>query len=315
MDIIESYLSEIGRFLPESRRDELVTEVRDDLLGELEALVEERGGELTEQDQRDVIGRFGHPFKVAARYQPTKYLIGPELYPAFRQTLRTVFVLAIVLWMAVTVIGYIVSGDSLGPFQLLGRFIELSIWVVAVVILVFLAIENSGEKLRWYEDWDPKSLSTGVLNVIRRSDVITNLISEGVFLLWWNDVLSFSRWMPEDAVIELSLSPVWDTFFWPLNLAIGVAFVLHFYVLVRGVWQRATLLTEVVTNVALLGMVFALLVNGPLLVIEVMPAEHLQQVVQNTVRMILLVLGGFVLWDVWLAVRGFRGIQLLKAKR
>jgi len=311
MDIIESYLSEVGRFLPESRRDELITELRDDLLGELEALVEERGGQLTDADQRSVIGGFGHPFKVAARYQPTKYLIGPGLYPVFVQTLKTVFVLAVVLWVAVTVIGYMVTGEPLGPLQLLGRLIELGIWVVAVVILVFLAIEYSGEKLRWYEDWDPQTLSTGSLNVIRRGDVITNLITEGVFLLWWNDVLSFSHWMSDDAAIQLSLSAAWSAFFWPLNIAFGVAFALHVYVLMRGVWQRPALLTEVVVNVALLGIAFALLVNGPLLEIEAMPAETLYGVAQNSARAALLVISGFAIWDVWVAVRGFRGIQLL----
>ena len=310
MDIIGSYLSEVGRFVPESHRDELIAELRDDLLGELDAIAEERGGQVTDEDQRSVIGRFGHPFKVAVRYQPAKYLIGPELYPVFKRTLKTLYVLAILLWLATTVIAYVVTGDPVGPLQLLGRFIELCVWVGAVAILVFLAIEYSGKRLRWYENWDPRTLPTGALSMVRRGDVITNLISEGVFLLWWNDVLSFSHWMSADALIQLSLSPVWSAFYWPLNIAFGLAFAAHVYVLARGVWQRSTLITEVLVNVALLGMAFGLLISGPLLHIETMPAESLHGIAQNAVRITLLVLSGFAIWDVWLALRGFRGIQV-----
>jgi hypothetical protein len=64
---------------------------------------------------------------------------------------------------------------------------------------------------------------------------VTNVITEGVFLLWWNHAFEAQNWLPEFGDgFPLALSPAWDIFFWPLNVIVGIAFFLHAYALIRG---------------------------------------------------------------------------------
>ena len=77
MQLIESYLSEIERFLPAGQRA--------DILGELRSSLEEQVLELAGDnepgldEQKTVINRLGHPMSIASGYQAQRYLIGPEL--------------------------------------------------------------------------------------------------------------------------------------------------------------------------------------------------------------------------------------------
>lgn len=310
MELIESYLNEVGQFLPDEQRAAILLELGDDLVGEVEGRAEAEGREPNEADEAYVLTQFGHPLKVASRYQPPKYLIGPDLYPAFRQTLKTVFVVAMV---AQVVIGLVVAQTNdwqIGPFALLGMFVEILVWIVAIVVGVFIALEYSGEKLNLYENWQPRSISSGTLGVIRRGDVITNLFSEGFFLLWWNDVVVLQNWLPGQAgqvgEFYVRLSDVWAPYFWHLNILFGALFLLHFYVLVRGVWRRGLLIAEIAGNTALLGLIVTLVTASVL--IDVGGVEvWLDERIQQTAKISMLVVAGITLWDMWLSFKVFRG--------
>jgi hypothetical protein len=307
MELVESYLNEVGQFLPGEQRAAILLELGDDLVGEVEGRAESEGRAPNEADEVYVLAQFGHPLKVAGRYQPPKYLIGPDLYPAFIQTLKTVFVVALV---AQVVIGLGVSQTNdwqIGPLSLLGMFVEILVWIVAIVVAVFIALEYSGEKLNLYENWKPQSISAGSLGVIRRGDVITNLFSEGFFLLWWNDVVVLQNWLPDQpGEFFVHLSDAWTPYFWHLNVLFGALFLLHFYVLVRGVWRRELLVAEIAGNAALLGLIVVLVTATALVEIGGIEAE-LDYWIQQTVKVSLLVVAGITLWDMWLSFKVFRG--------
>jgi hypothetical protein len=308
MQLVESYLYEVGRFLPEEQRDELLADLRDDILGEVEGEAEAQGRLPELADEQLVLARFGHPLKAAGRYQPPRALIGSEIYPAFVHTLKVVSVVAVVGLVVVCLIGAQSSDWRLGPFDLLRMTLEVLLWVFAIVVLVFVSIEYSGERLNWYENWQPSTLGVSSLSVINRQDVITNLLSEGFFLLWWNDVVVLSSLIPEGIAERIvSLAPVWDAYFWPLNIIIGAVFILHFYVLVRGVWQRYALLAELVANAACLAIATALLTGGDLVILNDSFSPEFEYRVQRTVQISILVICGFIVWDMWLALRTFRG--------
>lgn len=308
MQLVESYLYEVGRFLPKEERDELLADLRDDILGEVEGAAEAAGRAPDVSDEQEVIARFGHPLKAASRYQKPRALIGTDLYPAFIHTLKTVFGVAVFGLVLVWLIGGETADWRLGPLQLLGMSIDVLLWVFASVVLVFVAIEYSGERLQWYENWKPSALSSTSLGVINRQDVITNLISEGFFLLWWNNVVVLLRFLPEGAAEQvITLSPIWETFFWPLNIIFGALFLLHFYVLVRGVWQRFVLLTEVVGNTALLAIAVVLLGSGDLVLFNDQFPGGFASNAQLVVKVTLLVVCAATVWDIWLAFKTFRG--------
>lgn len=255
-----------------------------------------------------MLARFGHPLKVASRYQPQKYLIGPDLYPAFLQTLKIVFVAALVIQVATALIFAQTNHWQIGPLYLLKMSVEMFVWAGAIVVLVFVSIEVSGERLRWYENWQPEFLAAGNLGVVKRSDVITNLIFEGCFLLWWNDVVVLQNWIPAlGEGYKVSLSDVWPAYYWPLNVLFGLFFLLHAAVLIRGVWGRRALVTEIVGGAALLSIAIVLIASGPLVEVSGMTEAVFIENVQRAVKVTIVVIGGIVIRDIRAALKMFRG--------
>ena len=308
-ELIESYIVEVCRFVPKEQRKEIAQDLRDGIAEEVYERADERGEEPNEDDARIVLERFGHPLKVAGSYQPQKYLIGPDMYPVMMQTMRVVLaVVAVILVVAFYVLGQ-AQGWQIGPIDLFWMTLEVLVWTVFAIFLVFAGLEMSGEKLNWYDSWSAKSLSPNSMSTINRSDVVTNIVSEGFFLLWWNDVVVLQNFLPE-GTLTLTLAPIWQDYFWPLNIVFLALFSLHIYTLVTGVWHRWTLLTEVFLSAAFLGLGVVLLTGGPLLLAEGLIAEDQlvnSEPADNVVRGALLVVLGFTVWDLWAAFKNLRG--------
>ena len=309
MELVESYVSEVSKFLPADQRDEIVHDLEASIVEEVDARAEAAGREASDEDVKAVLAGFGHPLKTAGQYQPQKYLIGPELYPVFARTMKTVLSLAFVA----QVIGILVLALSqdwqIGPVALFWMTVEILLWVMVVVFGVFVAIEFSGERLNWYQDWRPSMLSPGTLGVIDRGDEITNILSEGFFLLWFNGVVVVQNFLP-DGVLTVNLAPIWETYAWHLNLLFGASFLLHVYVLTRGVWQRSVLIAEMVIYAAFLGLGFVLLTADALVIAG---GELLERItvlnLDRTARIIIIVIMGFTIWDLWLDIKMMRGRQ------
>ena len=309
MKLVESYLNEVCRFIPQQQCAEIRDELLEAIVGELEGRAQAAGREPNEEDEKQVLAGFGHPLKVASRYQQNKYLIGPDLYPVFLQTLRAVFAIAIVALVVMAFIASLVNDLQMSPSMLLKMLVQTIVWVGAIVVLVFVSLEYSGERLPWYDRWRPESLSKGSLGIIKRGDVITNLISEAFFVLWWNDVVVLQSWLPllsEDH--QLALSAVWAPYFWPLNIVFITLFVMHFYVLIYGVWRRQTLLIELVSNAALLAIIVALVAAGSIIEVSGSLDKSIQAHLQQSASIALTIVGGVAAWEVWQALKLlFRG--------
>jgi hypothetical protein len=307
MQLVESYVNEVCRFVPSELRDEIARDLREAIAEEIYVLADARNEDATDTDVKLVLNRFGHPLKVAARYQPQRYLIGPEIFPAMLQTLRVVIGFALgVQVLAVIVMGSL-EGWSVGPWGLFWMTFEFVLGVIVVVVGVFIAIEYSGEKLGWYETWRVQSLTPHSMSTISLSDIVTNIVTGGFFLLWWNDVVVLQNTI-FDGALSFDLMPIWSDYFWFFNVVFGWLFVLHIYTLILGVWRRWCLLGKILGNAALIGLALVLITSGDLVAIggDLVPNIGLIEV-QTTAKGILLVLLGLTLWDVWVACKNLRG--------
>lgn len=77
-DVIESYVRDVARFLPRDKRNDVALELRALLHDELAAKAETRGRAVDRELAMELLGDFGRPAQVAARYQPRNPLIDPE---------------------------------------------------------------------------------------------------------------------------------------------------------------------------------------------------------------------------------------------
>ena len=69
MDMLEDYLRAVSRLLPKDKRDDIIAELRDEILTRIEAKEEELGRTLTPDETEQLLRDFGHPIVVAARYR------------------------------------------------------------------------------------------------------------------------------------------------------------------------------------------------------------------------------------------------------
>jgi hypothetical protein len=87
MDLIERYVGAVRRHLPKSANPDIVSELSENLRSQAEEREEQLGRALNEDEQSALLKPHGHPWLMASRYLPQQHLIGPALYPYYRQTL------------------------------------------------------------------------------------------------------------------------------------------------------------------------------------------------------------------------------------
>jgi uncharacterized membrane protein len=169
MDLVESYLVEVRRYLLDAQRDDIVEELRETLEEQVHDHAEGCGRSPQREDELAVLSILGHPLKVASGYREQRYLLGPALFPTYVQTLKLVVSIALIAQFLVGFAAASVAGWDMSIGDALWALINMVLWAVAVVTLVFVAIEYSGEKLNWYDSWTPESLSAGAASVVDRT--------------------------------------------------------------------------------------------------------------------------------------------------
>ena len=92
MKLIDRYVREIGRKLPQKSRSDIEKEIRSALEDMLEDRSKKESRAVDEEMTVQVLKEYGKPEKVAASYLPERYLIGPQLFPTFWMVAQIVFV-------------------------------------------------------------------------------------------------------------------------------------------------------------------------------------------------------------------------------
>jgi hypothetical protein len=98
MDLLERYLQAVGQHLPQETREDVLAELRVNLLAEMDARAEEMERPLTESETAAILKAHGRPMLVAARYLPQRYLIGPAVFPFYLLTLRKAAPLVVLIY-------------------------------------------------------------------------------------------------------------------------------------------------------------------------------------------------------------------------
>ncbi len=262
MDMIERYIAEVGSYLPAKGKEDIQQELKNALMEKMDDLQEEYERELTREEVKNMLRKMGHPLKVAGSFHSQQYLIGPAFYPVYWHTMKiclsVVFVVHLVLLL---ISGFDWVNEDFWVGNLFGELLSNLLWAAVIVTVIFVLIEQSGEKIQWLENWDPEKLKS-VVNVTRttRSEQITNVVTEGIGLLWWNDVWKFSDWNDwQNNPVSIHLSDAWDPLFWPVNILLGAAFIFHSFMLISGSWTKQRIVFELVLNVSFIAVFIRIL--------------------------------------------------------
>jgi len=164
MKLINLYVAEVGRHLPSKQREDIETELRSALEDAVEDEARTQGRAPDEALAAEVLRRYGPPEKTAASYLPPRYLIGPELFPAYARAVGIVAG-AVVLALAVAFGAELGTSPQLRAnmgaalLQTVGNMWSAVFGSAAVVTLIFAIFQwTSSRVLPEPKAWDPAML-------------------------------------------------------------------------------------------------------------------------------------------------------------
>ncbi|MBT8072278.1 MAG: hypothetical protein HKP21_01080 [Xanthomonadales bacterium] len=299
MDMLKAYAHEVVSYHPATQRDDLYAEIYDELCESFsDAQTEE-----PKLSEAEFLNRTKeHPMKFATRLASVNsaYLIGPQLYFSFLQVLRIALSLVVVFHVIVGAVTALASGNIWSSFwRSFASIPESLLWVGACVFGVFVALERSGEKATWLDNWDAKSLKpVDSHQSISRFETAFDLGFSTYALLLILDVIDLppavfhnSEWI-HDWAVNL---PSW---FWVLAgimLAFDIGFSL--YRLMRAHWSRNLRLVTIVSNVIWLGLLGYAVGQAELLTVAHESAREFLVFFERAAKGGLLVACAIIAWD------------------
>ena len=159
-DMVERYVYQVGRYLPQNERKEVTDELRSLIQDQLD---DRYKGAPSDDDVAEMLAELGDPRHMAKSYGREQYLVGPDLYPAMMYVLQRGWV--VVPLIAILVKGLLAFLDG-GQGTLVGLFLETAALVVqvvftftAIVVLLFAIFQHSGVELDKQEaGFNPREL-------------------------------------------------------------------------------------------------------------------------------------------------------------
>ena len=168
MDMIDLYVTEVGKLLPKKKRLDIETEIK----STLEDMLDERSSSSNDQNRDELVmellKEYGSPAKVAASYRNDQYLIGPGIYSSFLQIIRIVGIIMILTALLGFSFRLGISGiTTANLWNQLGNsfteFVTNIFTAFGIIVLVFAIIERTAPQssinpFKEIEIWNPGKL-------------------------------------------------------------------------------------------------------------------------------------------------------------
>ncbi len=152
-NLIERYVYDVVRRLPEKVREEVAKELRSNIEDMLSL-------DPTEKEIKNVLEKLGHPRTLANSYRDKKrFLIGPEWFDDYVLVLKIVMIVFAAIAFVSTVISSVLNPEAATVvgiifeviFKTLGEVISSLFQAFAIVTFIFYLIEKYNEKGRTIE--------------------------------------------------------------------------------------------------------------------------------------------------------------------
>ena len=308
MDLIDRYLVAVRRQLPRASQQDIIEELSDSLRSEAEDEQQRVGRPLTLDEQAGLLKQRGHPWLMANRYLPQQHLIGPELYPYYRQALSMVL-----FWVVVPItlfFGAIASIYSNQPADVWGRVLGAvwngAIYSVGIVTIVFSILEREKVRITALDRWNPASLPEPAEGrEIQRKDSVFDLIVSITMLVWWIELVRIPAliWFGGEPA-HFAVEPVWSVIYFPFLATLISSIGLSFWDLIRPWRTTAVSAVAIAINLAEIVILVVLLRAGHWVSVIAADAEFADQAaraelwVNRGIRGALMIIGAILIAEI-----------------
>lgn len=220
MDLIDRYLAAVRRHLPRAQQDDIIQELSDSLRSEAEEREREAGRPLAAEELAALLKKHGHPWLMATRYAPQQHLVGPALFPYYRQAL-----ILVVFWVVLPLAAFTAfsAGISAGTWgrawgHVLGAAWNGAIYSIGIVTSVFYVLERERVRITALDSWDPSSLPEyrgG--RAVPRAETVAGMVFTLIFLMWWTGLVRVPELVVyRNETVRFVAGPIWTTVYIPV---------------------------------------------------------------------------------------------------
>ncbi|MGH9543987.1 MAG: HAAS signaling domain-containing protein [Terriglobales bacterium] len=224
MELIERYLQAVKFALPQGQRDDIIKELRANILSQVEEKEAELGHSLGENEQVELLKKLGSPMRLASRYRKQQHMIGATMFPIYWKVLKVSLGLAFLVLVAGSIATAAAGKTLMESLGVLFRYPSVALMTFAWITLVFSALEFFGARLRFKDNWDPRKLPPLVKHSPRKSrfELIAQLVVQTIFGVWWLAGLHYQYLIFGPGIAFVHFGPVWQTIY-PLFVVMMVA--------------------------------------------------------------------------------------------
>jgi hypothetical protein len=319
VNLIDRYVVEVSRHLPDKTARAIETELRSSLRDAMGAQEAAAGRPADEAMAATMLVGFGHPEAIAARYRQPRFLIGPAWYPSFQfvavtvLAVLTIFKFGGLLVRAIVSPGGVTGGDVLAALR---DYLEAAFAGVAMSAFVIAGLERvfGGSHEEDFGHWDPRDLPPADLHdrdAVDNADLEKRIIGNVVMIVL---LLFLPHWVgvPWGHEYRYTIVPLADLGI-RLPLALLTTFcagalALNVVLLRRKHWTRALRYVEIgVGMVAAAALVAMLVTAGPARIDEtwfaargwIVDSADLMGAGTKLRRLVLALIWGLLGWQIW----------------
>lgn len=162
MTLIDRYLRAVKSNLASEERDDIISELAENIHAQIEDRASELGRALTDDEQAAVLKQLGNPMVVASRYRADqrtvafgRQLIGPELFPLYARVLG----INVAISIAVVLVRVLIDAGEGSAWSITYGLAVPLVFQLVIVTGVFIVIQRHFASTR--DRWDPRSVSSG----------------------------------------------------------------------------------------------------------------------------------------------------------
>jgi hypothetical protein len=265
MDVLNRYLQAVKLFLPTQARDDIASELSQNLLAQIEDREAELERSLSEAEVSDLLKQHGHPVVVASRYRQGQALIGGVFFPAYSFVLQVGLAICVLMSVVFAVTSSAFEGNGLGhAVDALVAFPQRAIVVFGWTTLAFVVAERLGLQERLTRSWSPLTLPKVVAGerLLSRKRALFELGATVLGTAWLIVMTQAPSLLlgPVSSVVDFA--PIWSVAFPALLVSALATIALQITNLARPYWTPTRAKLRLLTQVAALAVLGLLLQAG-----------------------------------------------------
>jgi len=326
MSLIDRYIAEVGRHLPEKDRSDIEAEIR----STLEDMINERGRAATKSTNDKIISetleQLGDPQLLASRYAPPKsYLIGPGWYEGYLKILQRILFTALPIFAVVTFILRLTE-DPLDFMNAVGEAVggafNVGVQIWFWVTLVFVFLERSDAKPDELQRPNAQAWTVAQLPELPKNrqisiaETVMNIASILFVLIWIALPFTLARFQGNPGSVPFLHPNLWNLWLPLLFVIMSLTLVHEVFKLKIGNWTPALTATNVVLGLISITYTAALvitqdLVNPAFLAMldNAAGSSELREVARWSIDISAAIIAGTYVWSIVNSIRMARRLK------